>query len=87
MEPRMAFTAIFLQTEYGYVGFLEELPGMNSHGRTLAEAREMLRELAAVVFHEERRNTEELIAGKEAVRESFYVPIKPSSISVKGSLP
>ncbi len=77
-QPRMAFTAIFLQMEHGYVGFLEELPGVNSHGRTLDEARAMLRELAAVVFHEERRQAEELIAGKEAVREPFFVPVKPS---------
>lgn len=69
----MAFTAIFLQTEYGYVGFLEELPGVNSHGRTLDEARQMLHELAAVVFREERRQAEELIAGKEAIRESFLM--------------
>ncbi len=48
---------------------------MNSHGRTLDEARDTLQKLAAVVFDEERREAEELIAGKDVVRESFFVPI------------
>jgi hypothetical protein len=48
---------------------------VNSHGRTLHEARETLQKLAAVVFDEERRGAEELIAGKDVVRESFLVQI------------
>ena len=74
-QGRMAFTAVFLKSSHGYVGFIEELPGVNSHGRTLDEARRTLRKLAAVVFDEERREAEELIAGKDVVRESFSVPI------------
>ena len=72
---QMAFTAVFLRNRHGYVGFIEELPGVNSHGRTLKEARETLQQLAAVVFDEERREAEELIAGKDVVRENFVVPI------------
>jgi len=71
----MAFTAVYLRSNHGYVGFIEELPGVNSHGRTLDEARETLHKLAAVVFDEERREAEELIAGKEVVRESFVLTI------------
>jgi len=51
------------------------LPGVNSHGRTLDEARDTLRKLAEVVFDEERRGAEEMIAGKDVVRENFIVPI------------
>ena len=58
-----------------HVPSMQELPGVNSHGRTLDEARETLQRLAAVVFDEERREAEELIAGKDVVRESFFVPI------------
>lgn len=71
----MAFTAVYLRNNHGYVGFIEELPGVNSHGRTLDEARETLHKLAAVVFDEERREAEELIAGKDVVRESFLIRI------------
>ena len=72
---KLAFTAVYLRSNHGYVGFIEELPGVNSHGQTLEEARDMLRTLAAVVFAEERRAAEELIAGRDALRESFFVPI------------
>jgi hypothetical protein len=34
-----------------------------------------LQKLAAVVFDEERREAEEMIAGKDVVRENFVVPI------------
>ena len=74
-QGTLAFTAIYLRSNHGYVGFIEELPGVNSHGRTLHEARETLKKLAAVVFDEERRGAEELIAGKDVVRESFLVQI------------
>ena len=74
-QGRIALTAVFLKSNHGYVGFIEELPGVNSHGRTIEEARETLRKLAGVVFDEERREAEELIAGKEVVREAFVFPI------------
>ena len=74
-QAQIAFTAVYLKANSGYVGFIEELPGVNSHGRTLEEARDTLRKLAAVVFDEERRGAEEMIAGKDVVRESFTVPI------------
>jgi predicted RNase H-like HicB family nuclease len=72
-EGKIAFTAVYLKSDHGYVGFLEELPGLNSSGRTLEEARATLQRLAAVVFAEERREAEALIAGKDVVRESFLI--------------
>jgi predicted RNase H-like HicB family nuclease len=77
-QGQLAFTAVYLKSRHGYVGFIEELPGVNSHGRTLNEARDTLQKLAAVMFDEERREAEELIAGKDVVRESFLVPIPRS---------
>lgn len=74
-QPRISLTAVFLRVNDGYVGFVEELPGVNSQGRTIEEARRMLQGLAAVVFDEERRTAEELIAGKDVVRESFVLPM------------
>lgn len=73
--PVVAFTAVFLKSAHGYTGFIEELPGVNSHGRTLEEARLTLRELAGIAFHEARRESEEQLAGREVVREAFVVPL------------
>lgn len=72
-QPIMAFTAVFLKGEHGYVGFVEELPGLNSQGQTIEETRENLQRLAAVVFAEERTQAEDLLRDKEVVRENFRI--------------
>jgi predicted RNase H-like HicB family nuclease len=72
---KLAFTAVYLKGKHGYVGFLEELPGVNSHGRTIDEARQILQKLAVLVFDEERRSAREMTASREVVRESFFIPI------------
>jgi predicted RNase H-like HicB family nuclease len=75
MDFQIAFAVVYLKTGDGYVGFIEELPGVNSYGGTLGEARDTLKNLAAAVFDGERRGAEEMIDGKNLVRESFAVPI------------
>lgn len=80
-QPRISLTAVFLRVNDGYVGFVEELPGVNSQGRTIEEARRLLQGLAAVVFDEERRTAEELIAGKDVVREPFVLPMAGSGMT------
>jgi predicted RNase H-like HicB family nuclease len=73
MEPRIALTAVFLKGKDEYIGFVEEIPGVHSRGRTIEEARSNLVQLTEVVFDEERARSAELLAGKEVVRESFLV--------------
>ena len=72
-QSELAFTAVFLKGKHGYTGFVEELPGVNAQGQTIEEARENLQRLAAVVFNEERMQAEELLEGKEVVRERFRI--------------
>ena len=74
-QPELAFTAVFLKNSHGYVGFVEELPGVNSQGQTIEEARANLHRLAAVVFEEERVQSAELLEGKDVMREEFKVAI------------
>jgi predicted RNase H-like HicB family nuclease len=74
-QPEIAFTAVFLKGRHGYTGFVEELPGVNSQGQTLEEARANLQRLASVVFDEERAQAEELLEGKEVVREEFRIVV------------
>jgi len=76
--PVVSLTAVFLKNEFGYTGFVEELPGVNSHGQTLEEARRSLQRLAEVVFEEERAQSEELLGDKEVVREQFRVQVPRS---------
>lgn len=74
-KASVALTAVYLRASEGYVGFIEELPGINSYGHTIDEAREMLRSLTAVVFDAERHNAEEMLAGMEILREDFSLPL------------
>lgn len=83
-QALIAFTAIYLKSSGGYVGFIEELPGVNSYGRSLDEARSMLRDLAQTVFEEERRGAEEALAGKDVVREDFLLPIARAKPATSG---
>ena len=41
------FTAVFQKVPEGYIGFVEELPGANTQGATLEEARANLEGCAA----------------------------------------
>lgn len=53
-ERRMHLTAMFLEVAKGYIAFVEELPGANTQGATLYEARENLREAVALVLEANR---------------------------------
>ena len=55
----MKLTAVFKKVRGGYVGFLEELPGANTQGRTLSETRTNLREAVSLVLAANRTLTEE----------------------------
>ena len=43
---KMELTAVFQKVPEGYIGFVEELPGANTQGATLEEARRNLAEAA-----------------------------------------
>lgn len=74
-RPEIAFTAVYLKGAHGYTGFVEELPGVNSQGQTLEEARHNLERLAAVIFDEERALAKELLGDRDVVREQFRVAV------------
>lgn len=44
-DEDLQFTAVFRKVREGYIGFVEELPGENTLGATLEEARANLREV------------------------------------------
>ena len=48
------FTAVFEQDGEWWIGYLEELPGANTQGRTLAEARENLKDAVRLLIATDR---------------------------------
>jgi predicted RNase H-like HicB family nuclease len=67
----MKFTAVFEKVPQGYIAFVEELPGANTQGATLEEARENLQEAVELVLEANRTLAEEMMKGKSVIREEF----------------
>jgi len=65
----LKLTKVFKKVPEGYIGFVEELPGANTQGDTLAEARANLEEAIALVLEANRTLAEELINGEDVIRE------------------
>ena len=51
---RIELTAVFRQVPEGYIAFAEELPGANTQGATLHEARANLRKACLLVLQGNR---------------------------------
>ena len=62
-------TAVFQQVPEGYIGFVEELPGANTQGATLDEARANLHEAIELVLEANRMLAEEALVGVKVIRE------------------
>ena len=69
----MKLTAVFMEVPEGYVGFVEELPGSNTQGATLEEARHNLREAVELVLEANRELIQDSLEGKDVIRESISV--------------
>ena len=69
----LQFTAVFRKVPEGYIGFVEELPGANTQGATLAEARANLHEAVAMVLAANRELSDAAAHGAEVIREPFKV--------------
>jgi predicted RNase H-like HicB family nuclease len=69
----LKLTKIFQKVPEGYIGFVEELPGANTQGNTLEEARTNLEEAIALVLEANRALAEEQIRGQDVIRESVVL--------------
>lgn len=67
----MQLTAVFMQVPEGYIAFVEELPGANTQGDTLEEARENLREAVELILEANRELAENSLGGQAVIREPF----------------
>lgn len=71
---QMRFTAVYMKVPEGYVAFVEELPGANTQGTTLEEARVNLEESVAMVLDANRELSEQALEGTEVIREALILP-------------
>ena len=71
MEAR--YTAVFEKIGNLWMGFAEELPGANTQGETLEEARENLKEAVQLILEANRELANRRTEGREVVREELLV--------------
>ena len=70
----MRLTAVYRKFPQGYAAFVEELPGTNTQGETLEEARRNLAEAVELVLEANRQLAEESLAGEDVIREPLALP-------------
>ena len=69
----MNLTAVFEKVPEGYIAFVEELPGANTQGATMDEARSNLQEAVELVLEANRALAEEALNGRSVIREPFVI--------------
>ncbi len=71
----MKLTAVYQKFPKGYVAFVEELPGANTQGKTLKEAKHNLIEAVDLVLEANRKLAEESLVGQNVIREPLLLPV------------
>jgi predicted RNase H-like HicB family nuclease len=69
----LQFTAVFREVPEGYIGFVEELPGANTQGATIEEARANLQEAVAMVLEANREIAQQTAGTGTVIRETLKV--------------
>ena len=62
---RLQLTAVFEKVPLGYIAYVEELPGANTQGRTMEEARANLFEAVEMTIEANRNLSEEEIHDRD----------------------
>ncbi len=70
-----SFTAVFQKTKDWWIAFVEELPGANTQGKTIDEARENLKEAVELILQSNRELSRRELAGKKVIREELSIAV------------
>ncbi len=63
------FTAVYKKTGKWYLGWVEEIPGVNTQGRTLKEVKENLKEALGLVLETNRTLTRQKAPKGRVIKE------------------
>lgn len=69
------FTAIYQKRGKRYIAWIEEIPGVNTQGKTQKEARENLREALLLILEANRRLSQQQNDRIPVLRELFRVGV------------
>ncbi len=69
------FTAVFQQEGEWWMAYVEELPGANTQGKTLDEARENLKDAVQMIIEANRELARRATQGRIVLREEMVVAV------------
>jgi predicted RNase H-like HicB family nuclease len=67
------FTAVFERDGEWWLAYVEEIPGANTQGATLDEARDNLKDAVSLLLQVNRDQVEQDLSGKSVIRETLEV--------------
>lgn len=68
------FSAVYIKRSKWYIGYVEEIPGVNSQGKTLSEVKRNLKEALGLVLEANKRIAHKL-HGKKVVEEPISIAL------------
>lgn len=71
MDIQKGLTAVFEQIGNDYIGYIEEMPGVNTQGSTLEETRANLQEALELIVEVRREMANEEQAGRKIIKEEI----------------
>lgn len=69
------FTAMYKKSGKWYLGWIEEIPGVNTQGKTLRETKENLREALELILEVNRKFTQRGLPKGKILRESILMRV------------
>lgn len=67
------FTAVYEKRGKWYVAYIEEIPGVNTQGRTLPETKRNLKEALRLILEANRELSRKSIKPEEIIREPILI--------------
>ena len=72
-QSKRKFTAVYKKSGKWYSGWIEEIPGVNTQGKTLAETKANLKEALLLILETNRLLSKKSEAGSSVTRENLAV--------------
>jgi len=69
------FTAIYKKSNKWYLGWVEEIPGVNTQGKTLKEVKENLKEALLLILETNKLLNKKEASGGKVIREPLSVSL------------
>jgi len=72
---RKEYSAVYVKQGKWYVAYVKEVPGANTQGRTLKEAKENLKEALELILETNEKLTRQKILGGQVFEEPIAVTV------------